>query len=117
MKKKKNNKAAALKISQIKNHIFLFVNCLIVNPAFTSQTKEQLTTKHSQFGSKCVVSDEFLKKIAKTEVVENILHFAEQKADQILKKSDGSRRSRMDNPKLTDANKAGTKDGYKCTLI
>jgi len=117
VKKKKNNKAAALKTSQIRNHIFLFVNCMIVNPAFTSQTKEQLTTKSSQFGSKCVVSDEFLKKIAKTEVVTNILHFAEQKADQILKKSDGSRRSRMDNPKLTDANKAGTKDGYKCTLI
>lgn len=117
VKKKKNNKAAALKTSQIRNHIFLFVNCMIVNPAFTSQTKEQLTTKSSQFGSKCVVSDDFLKKIAKTEVVTNILHFAEQKADQILKKSDGSRRSRMDNPKLTDANKAGTKDGYKCTLI
>lgn len=117
VKKKKNNKAAALKTSQIRNHIFLFVNCLIVNPAFTSQTKEQLTTKASQFGSKCSVSDEFLKKIAKTEVVENILHFAEQKADQILKKSDGSRRSRMDNPKLTDANKAGTKDGYLCTLV
>ena len=117
VKKKKNNKAASLKVSQIRNHIFLFVNCLIVNPAFTSQTKEQLTTKHSQFGSKCNVSDEFLKKIARTEVVANILHFAEQKADQILKKSDGSRRSRMDNPKLTDANKAGTKEGYKCTLI
>lgn len=117
VKKKKNNKAAALKISQIRNHIFLFVNCLIVNPAFTSQTKEQLTTKHSQFGSKCTVSDEFLKKIARTEVITNILHFAEQKADQILKKSDGSRRSRMDNPKLVDANRAGTKDGYKCTLV
>ena len=117
VQKKKNNKAASLKVSQIRNHIFLFVNCLIVNPAFTSQTKEQLTTKHSQFGSKCNVSDDFLKKIAKTEVVTNILHFAEQKADQILKKSDGSRRNRMDNPKLTDANKAGTKDGYKCTLI
>ncbi len=117
VKKKKNNKAAALKTSQIKNHIFLFVNCLIVNPAFTSQTKEQLTTKHTQFGSKCTVGDDFLKKIARTEVVENILHFAEQKADQILKKSDGNRRSRMDNPKLTDANKAGTKDGYKCTLL
>ncbi len=117
VKKKKNNKAAALKTSQIRNHIFLFVNCLIVNPAFTSQTKEQLTTKHSQFGSKCNLSDEFLKKIAKTDVVENILHFAEQKADQILKKSDGSRRSRIDHPKLVDANKAGTKDGYRCTLI
>ena len=115
--KKKNKGGAALKINQIRNHIFLFINCLIVNPAFTSQTKEQLTTKHTQFGSKCSVSDEFLKKIAKTEVVSNILHFAQAKADQILKKSDGARRSRMDNPKLTDANKAGTKDGYKCTLI
>ena len=115
--KRRNKGGAALKISQIRNHIFLFVNCLIVNPAFTSQTKEQLTTKHGQFGSKCTVSDDFLKKIAKTEVVNNILHFAQQKADQILKKSDGNRRSRMDNPKLTDANKAGTKDGYKCTLI
>ena len=117
VKKRKNNKLAALKPTQIRNHIFIFVNCLIVNPAFTSQTKEQLTTKQSQFGSKCHLSDDFLKKIAKTEVVENILHFAEQKADQILKKSDGTRRSRMDNPKLTDANKAGTKDGHRCTLI
>ena len=115
--KKKNKGGAALKINQVRNHIFLFVNCLIINPAFTSQTKEQLTTKHTRFGSKCSVSDDFLKKIAKTEVVNNILHFAQQKADQILKKSDGNRRSRMDNPKLTDANKAGTKDGYKCTLI
>ncbi len=115
--KKKNKGGAALKINQVRNHIFLFVNCLIVNPAFTSQTKEQLTTKHTQFGSKCSVSDDFLKKIARTEVVNNILHFAQQKADQILKKSDGNRRSRMDNPKLTDANKAGTKDGYRCTLI
>ena len=115
--KKRNKGGAALKINQIRNHIFLFINCLIVNPAFSSQTKEQLTTKHTQFGSKCSVSDEFLKKIARTEVVNNILHFAQQKADQILKKSDGGRRSRMDNPKLTDANKAGTKDGYKCTLI
>ncbi|KIW66149.1 hypothetical protein, variant [Phialophora macrospora] len=115
--KKKNKGGAQLKPNQIRNHIFIFVNALIVNPAFTSQTKEQLTTKASQFGSKCQVSDEFMKKVAKTEVIENILHFAQQKADQILKKSDGSRRSRMNNPKLTDANKAGTREGHKCTLI
>lgn len=115
--KKKNKGGATLKPNQIRNHIFIFVNASIVNPAFTSQTKEQLTTKSSQFGSKCQVSDQFMKKIAATEVIENILHFAQQKADQILKKTDGSRRSRMNNPKLTDANKAGTKEGYKCTLI
>ena len=115
--KKKNKGGAALKSNQIRNHIFVFVNALIVNPAFNSQTKEQLISKASQFGSKCNVSDEFMKKVVKTQVVENILHFAQQKADQILKKSDGHKRSRMSNPKLIDANKAGTKDGHLCTLI
>jgi DNA topoisomerase II len=115
--KKKNKGGPVLKPNQIRNHIFLFVNAQIVNPAFTSQTKEQLTTKTSQFGSKFQISDDFMKKIAKTEVINNILHFAQQKADQILKKSDGSKRSRMNNPKLVDANKAGTRDGWRCTLI
>lgn len=115
--KKKNPKGAALKNNQIKNHIFLFVNCLIVNPAFTSQTKEQLTTKARQFGSKCVLSDAFLKKIGETDAVQNILNFAQAKADSILTKSDGNKRSRMSNPKLVDANLAGTKRGYECTLI
>ncbi|KAK3059557.1 DNA topoisomerase 2, partial [Coniosporium uncinatum] len=115
--KKKNKGGIALKPHQIKNHIFLFVNAQIVNPAFTSQTKEQLTTKSSQFGSTCTVSDKFLDAIAKTQVVKNIMTFAEKKADQVLAKSDGSKRSRMNNSKLTDANKAGTKDGHLCTLI
>ena len=114
---KKNKGGYKLKKAQIRNHIFLFVNCLIVNPAFTSQTKEQLTTKPSAFGSKPQVSEKFLKDIAKTEAVNNIIHFAQQKADKVLSKSDGNRRQRMNNSKLTDANKAGTKDGYKCTLI
>ncbi|KAL1306289.1 hypothetical protein AAFC00_004375 [Neodothiora populina] len=114
---KKNKKGFQLKPAQIRNHIFLFVNCQIVNPAFNSQTKEQLTTKPSQFGSKCTLSDKFLKAIEKTEAVANIIHFAQQKADKAMQKTDGNRRTRMSNSKLTDANKAGTKDGYKCTLI
>ena len=115
--KKKNPKGAALKANQVRNHIFLFVNCLIVNPAFTSQTKEQLTTKMKQFGSNCTLTDDFLKKIGKTDAVQNILNFAAAKADQVLAKSDGNRRSRMSNPKLVDANLAGTKRGHECTLI
>lgn len=118
VKKRKDKSGAQLKPTQIRNHIFLFINAQIVNPAFTSQTKEQLTTKSTQFGSKFQVSDTFMKNVvSKTQVVTNILAFAQQKADQILKKSDGNKRSRMDNPKLVDANKAGTKDGWKCVLI
>jgi DNA topoisomerase-2 len=115
--KKKNSKGAALKTNQIRNHIFLFVNCLINNPSFTSQTKEQLTTKVKQFGSTCQLTEGFLKKIGQTDAVKNILSFAQAKADQVLAKSDGNRRSRMSNPKLVDANLAGTKRGHECTLI
>jgi len=114
---KKNKAAVKLKPAQIKNHLFLFVNCSIVNPAFTSQTKEQLTTRAGQFGSKPVLSDKFLKAIEKTEVIQNIMLFAQNKADQMMKKTDGKKRDRINNAKLTDANKAGTKDGHLCTLI
>ncbi|TAQ90008.1 hypothetical protein B7494_g1650 [Chlorociboria aeruginascens] len=115
--KKKKGKGIALKTNQIRNYIFIFVNCLVTNPAFTSQTKEQLTTRAKQFGSTCVLTDTFLKKIGQTEAVQNILDFAEKKADQVLAKSDGNKRSRMNNPKLVDANLAGTRRGHECTLI
>ena len=114
---KKKKVGVKLNNNQIRNHIFLFLNAQIVNPSFTSQTKEQLTTKASQFGSKCTVSEKFLKDIAKTSAIDNILAFAEKKADQMQRKTDGGRRTRMNNSKLTDANKAGTKDGWRCTLV
>ncbi|KAK1752097.1 DNA topoisomerase 2 [Echria macrotheca] len=113
----KRKKGHSLKPSNFRNHIFIFVNCLIENPAFSSQTKEQLTTKVSQFGSKCQLSDLFLKKIKASEAIENIMHFADKKADKLLAKSDGNKRSRISNEKLVDANLAGTKRGHECTLI
>ncbi|KAK9422434.1 putative DNA topoisomerase [Seiridium unicorne] len=113
----KKKKGHALKANHVKNHIFIFVNCLITNPAFTSQTKEQMTTKTSQFGSKCDLTDNFLKAIAKTEAITNIIDFAERKADKLMAKSDGNKRSRINNAKLVDANLAGTKHGHECTLI
>ena len=116
--KKSNKGGVQLKPAQIKNHIFLFVNSQIVNPAFTSQTKEQLTTKASSFGSKFEVTDDFIKKIvANTELMANILATQQQRADLVLKKTDGKKRNRINNPKLVDANKAGTREGHKCTLI
>jgi DNA topoisomerase-2 len=59
---KKKNKAAAVKPHQIRQHLWIFVNCLIENPAFDSQTKENMTLRPSAFGSKCNLSDDFIKK-------------------------------------------------------
>jgi DNA topoisomerase-2 len=113
----KKKKGHSLKPSHFKNHIFIFINCLIDNPAFNSQTKEQLTTKASAFGSKCVLSDQFLKKVKASEAIANIMEFADRKADKMMAKSDGNKRSRISNDKLIDANWAGTKRGHECTLI
>lgn len=48
---KKKAKDITIKPFQIKNQLKVFVNCLIENPSFDSQTKETLTTTPSNFGS------------------------------------------------------------------
>ncbi|KAJ2990015.1 hypothetical protein NUW58_g3167 [Xylaria curta] len=113
----KKKKGHTLKAHHIRNHIFIFVKCLIDNPAFNSQTKELMTTRPSAFGSKCALSEQFLKKISQTDAIKNIISFADAKADKLLAKSDGNKRSRISNAKLVDANLAGTKHGPECTLI
>ncbi len=60
--KKKNKGGADIKGHQIKNYIWVFVNALIVNPAFDSQTKETLTSQASKFGSKCELPEDFVTK-------------------------------------------------------
>ena len=54
----------------VKSNLHLFVNALIINPSFKSQTKEILSTKVSDFGSKCVLDDNFIKKLMKTGIVD-----------------------------------------------
>ena len=57
----KKNKNANLKAHNVRSHLWVFVNALIDNPAFDSQTKETLTTKQASFGSTCELSSSFLK--------------------------------------------------------
>lgn len=116
---KKKNKKAMIKPFQIKTNMFLFINCLIENPAFTSQTKEQLTTRPSQFGGKKLdLPEKFIKRVLNSGILDQVLDIAAANADKALKKNDGSRKSRITGyPKLEDANKAGTKEGHKATLI
>ena len=58
----KKNKAATVKPTQIKNHMWVFVNALIENPTFDSQTKETLTLPSSKFGTKPNLGEDFMKK-------------------------------------------------------
>ncbi|KAK9283698.1 hypothetical protein L1049_011948 [Liquidambar formosana] len=114
----KKNKNANLKAHTVKNHLWVFVNALIDNPAFDSQTKETLTIRQSSFGSKCELSQQFLTKVAKSGVVESLLSWADFKQNRDLKKTDGAKRQRITGiTKLEDANDAGGRYSDKCTLI
>jgi len=118
LKLKKKKKDLKITESQIKNHLCIFVNCLIENPSFDSQTKDCLTTRKSNFGSKCELSDKFLNKIEKSEIIEKILSFAVFKERQQLGKKSGKKRIKLTGiAKLDDANFAGSAKSKDCTLI
>lgn len=115
---KKKNKGQEVKPNQIKNHLAIYVNSLIVNPSFDSQTKENMTTKMSAFGSTCAVSEKMMKAVEKSGIIEAILNWAKFKQNAELKKKSGSKRSKvLGITKLDDANNAGTSKSRDCTLI
>lgn len=99
----------------------MFVNAQIENPAFNSQTKETLTTPHRSFGSKCELSDGFLKKVAASGIVESVVLGVEARQNAQLKRALGTggkkKRQLFGIDKLEDANWAGTAQGSQCTLI
>ena len=111
------HKNVTIKPQYIKENLFIFVDCLIENPSFSSQTKEKNITKMSDFGSKFSVTDEFVKSVSKLGIINNVLAIAEAKEKKNISKTDGKKTSRVIIPKLDDANKAGTKDSVNCTLI
>jgi DNA topoisomerase-2 len=118
---KKNKGGMQIKSHHVKQHLSIFVNCQIENPAFSSQTKETLTTKVSKFGSKCEISDNFISKMLKIGVVEAVLSFAKLKEQMDLQKNlsgaKAAKSQRVNIPKLEDANFAGTKRSEEATLI
>lgn len=68
----KKNKGLQIKSHHVRNHLSVFVNCLIENPAFDSQTKDTLTTRSKAFGSTCELSSKFIKQVAKCGIVDRV---------------------------------------------
>lgn len=85
-----------IKPSEIKNHMFLFLNSTIINPAFSSQTKEKLITEIKDFETNFEISAKFVQSILKSEIVNSILDWIQQK-----KNAEDSKLQRDLNKKLT----------------
>jgi len=114
----KKAKDLTIRPAYIKDNIFIFINCLIENPTFSSQTKEYHVTKANKFGSAAKLSEDTIKKIEKLGIAANVIDIAKAKENKSLSKTDGKKQFRLTGiPKLDDANKAGGNEGYKCKLI
>ena len=107
-----------LKPAHIKDNMFIFIRSTIENPAFDSQIKEYLTTPSTKFGSKCELSDKFFEKLIKTKLIERAMKLSDFKDNLDLQKISGKKTTSLRGiDKLDDANKAGSNESLKCTLI
>ena len=115
------SKKIQLKPQQVKNAFWIFVRATLENPTFSSQVKSECTSKVTEFGSKFQPpSKAYYKNVLKTGIQEELMLLSKFKEMKMLAKSDASnvRKSKITGiPKLDDANKAGTQQSGKCTLI
>ena len=68
-----------VKPNDIRNHLYVFIDSTIVNPAFSSQTKEKLITEQKYFKTKHEVSEKIAKLIFKSEIIQSVLDWVERK--------------------------------------
>lgn len=69
-----------IKPSELRQHMTLFIDCAIVNPRYSSQTKEDLITEPSAYKTSYTVSDKMISKIVKSNIIQSILDWAAAKA-------------------------------------
>jgi DNA topoisomerase II len=111
-----------VKAKYIQDHLFLFIRATINQPEFSSQSKEEMTTSPTKFfpgKEKVEISDEFINKLYKCGIIQDIIeltNFKNQK--EISKTTDGSKKIKLHGIlNLDDANLAGTKKSNECSLI
>lgn len=115
IEKKKKVKVNA---TSIKEQLTLFIRCDIENPSFDSQTKDYMNTPSNKFGSTCVVTEEFIEKVAKMGIMDIACRITEAKENRNAKKTDGTKTKNIRGiANFIDANFAGTSRSKECILI
>jgi len=117
----KNKGGMAATSNMASSHLWIFVNCLLVNPSFEGQTKERLKSDPKTFGSTYKVSDKVIKAVLSSPILEAIFLWVQTKqAVDVNRKmnAQSKKSSRIQGiPKLEDANDAGGRHSRLCTLI
>jgi DNA topoisomerase-2 len=105
-----------IKPSELKSHMFLFLDSTVINPSFSSQTKEKLITEVKDFGCIFEVSKKLTQLILKSEIVNSILDWIEQKKSAENNKLERDLNKKLSKIKVEKLIDAKGKDRWKCSL-
>lgn len=115
---KKTFKSTKLKPSVSREVLTLVVSGHIVNPTFSSQTKDNLTLPAKDFGSTFEMKEEMVTKVLKSGLTDYVTDYLKSKDKDVMNENDGKKVNRIKGlPKLHDAKLAGTKKSSECLLI
>jgi DNA topoisomerase-2 len=105
-----------VKPSELKNHMFLFLNSTVINPSFSSQTKEKLITEVKDFGTTFEISSKLIQSILKSEIVNSILDWIQQKKNAEENKLQRDLNKKLGKIKVEKLIDAKGKDRWKYTI-
>jgi DNA topoisomerase-2 len=103
-----------VKPSELRNHMFLFLNSTVINPSFTSQTKEKLITEQKEFVDAFEISAKLVNAILKSDIVHSILDWIQQKKAADESKAARQLNKSLDKIKVDKLIDAKSKDRKNC---
>ena len=109
-----------VKPSELKQHFTLFIDAQIVNPRYSSQTKDDLITEVKDFKTSWSISDKLVKNIIKSSIIQSVLDWAAAKAHQEEMRELRKLNKNTDKANLKlikKFNDATEKDRMKCSLF
>jgi DNA topoisomerase-2 len=106
-----------VKPSELRGHMFLYLDCTIVNPSFSSQTKEKLITEQKEFGHSYQVPPKLIASIIKSEIVQSILDWVQQKKAADESKAARQLNKSLDRLKVDKLIDAKSRDRRNCQLF
>lgn len=107
--------------AEIKQHLQLFIDATIINPRYSSQTKDELITEIKDYKTSFEVTDKFIKKLLGTSIIQAVLDWvaakeeAAKKAEMRKLNKDINKTDARRVEKLTDATEK--KERWKCSLV
>lgn len=104
---------------RVANFVMPFVNAVIEDPSFSSQSKEELLTAPSEFGSTCVLDARCLNVVKREGILDAMKQAMESKEVKKLNAEMGvSKRAKVnDIVNMRDAEFAGSKKSQQCSLF